>query len=432
MFLLLPWRVDVPQDRWPVMNWLILLALVAVFVHQMYDYAVYLDQEGVLSPSDSPRPEARPSSRHGRPGASRGPSSAPPTDERRIKSLSEAPGITHDLRLDSWSLKRLLGHIWLHGNPLHLLGNMLFLWIFGNALCAKIGNLRYLGLYILFGVVAGAAQLLSDPRPSLGASGALNGVVGAYLVLFFENEITCLFVFWPFIFLYVRWFAVSSIWMILLWLCWDIVGALWSGSNVGHIAHLAGFATGFGITLFLCAKGWITMEKYERSLVQMWQDRRRSRAKEPLDRAYAQLGLQMTEEELPEEAIATMTQPEPTDNPLSPPEPQPAPLSMGADGFIRTACGCGQAIRVTRQYAGRAVRCPRCRHAVVIPDRTDLFGPVPPLPPIAPPKPRKKQDKAIRFVCTCGKKLKAPAPYAGRLIKCPHCGTRLKIPTITT
>jgi membrane associated rhomboid family serine protease len=430
MFLLIPWRVDVPQDRWPVMNWLILLALVAVFALQIRDYVVYRDQEDASSRLDSSHSGTSAGPRRGQPGVSQGTPPARPPAEQGPKSMSEAPGITHDLRLDSWSLKRLLGYMWLHATPFHLLGNLLFLWIFGNALCAKLGNLKYLGLYILFGVLAGVAQLASSPHPSLGASGAINGVVGAYLVLFFENEITCLFVFWPIVFFYVRWFAVSSIWMILFWLLWDIVGALRGGSNVGHFAHLGGFTAGFGIALFLCWKGWITMEKYEKSLLQRWEERTRGREKKPLDAAYAKLGLHLTDEERQQEASAHATLPEPEAVLPPPVESSAAPIHVGAEGFIRTACACGNAIRVTRQYAGRTVRCPRCRQQIVIPNQTDFFGPAPPPPPTAPNVPKKAQDKCIRFVCTCGKRMKAPAKYAGRNTKCPRCGTRLKIPTI--
>ncbi len=209
MFFLIPWRVDVPQDRWPVMNWLILLALVAVFAVQVRDRI-----------EDDIRQDSRP--RAVQPGTAR-PAPAVLPDERPPEPWSEIPGVSQDLILTGWSLRRLLGYMWLHGNLFHLLGNMLFLWIFGNALCAKLGNVRYLGLYVLFGVVAGIAQLLSHALPALGASGAINGVVGAYLVLFYQNEITCLFAFWL-ILPYVRWFAVSSVWMVLFWLFWDVVG----------------------------------------------------------------------------------------------------------------------------------------------------------------------------------------------------------------
>jgi membrane associated rhomboid family serine protease/DNA-directed RNA polymerase subunit RPC12/RpoP len=400
------------------MNWLILLALVAVFALQVRDRVEYDMQQN--SRSRSLRPDASRPTPAGRP------------EEQQPKGWSEIPGISQDLILDGWRLKRLFGYMWLHGNLFHLLGNMLFLWIFGNALCAKLGNLRYLGLYVLFGVVAGLAQLLSHALPALGASGAINGVVGAYLVLFYQNEITCLFMVWLLIPVYIRWFAVSSMWMIFFWLFWDVVGALFPGdSHVGHIAHLGGFAGGFGIALLMCRKGWITMEKYEKSLLQLWEERKHGGQKESLAAAYAQLGLRPTEEELQQEATDSATPPEPEIVPPSPSEADPASIRLGADGSIRTACACGQPIRVTRQYAGRTVRCPRCRHPVVIPNNTNFFGPAPALPALTIRKAERTQDKHIRFICTCGKRMKAPAHYAGRTVQCPQCGIHLKIPTLT-
>jgi membrane associated rhomboid family serine protease len=418
MFFLTPWRVDVPQDRWPVMNWLILLVLVTVFVLQVADVIEYAARQ------DAQTHDSRPST-------PRATTSSKPSTEPRSPQLREPPGITGKLMLRGWSLKGLLGYMWLHGGLFHLLGNMLFLWIFGNAVCAKVGNLRYLLLYVLLGVTAGIVHLMVARGSVVGASGAINGIVGMYLVLFYQNEITCVFAFWL-ILPYVRVFTVSSIWMILLWLCWNVVGALLPGSShVAYFAHLGGFAAGFGITLLMCHKGWITMEKYEKSLLQMWEERRRARESEPLDVAYARLGLHLTEEELPQEASDPATPPEPEALPPSATEPEPAPLHLGAEGFIRTACACGNAIRVTRQYAGRTVRCPRCRHPVVIPAQTEFFGPAPALPPIVASKPKKAKDKHIRFICTCGKRMKAPVEYAGRSAKCPRCGARLKIPDLS-
>jgi DNA-directed RNA polymerase subunit RPC12/RpoP len=176
---------------------------------------------------------------------------------------------------------------------------------------------------------------------------------------------------------------------------------------------------------------WITMEKYEKSLLQMWEERKRGREKEPLEMAYTRLGLPMTDEERRQEAPAPAPLPEPEAVPLPPVESGPAPIHLGTDGFIRTACTCGSAIRVTRQYAGRTVRCPRCRQRVVIPNQTDFFGPAAPPPDAVTGALKKAQDNYIRFVCRCGKRMKVPARYAGRTAKCPRCGARLKIPHIS-
>jgi membrane associated rhomboid family serine protease len=121
---------------------------------------------------------------------------------------------------------------------------MLFLWIFGNAVCAKIGNLRYLPIYTGLGIIAGMSQLLFSGEGGLGASGAINGIVGMYLVFFPTNEITCYFLM---IFLLrpcVKEFSLSSYWMILFWLAFDIWGAMQGGGGIAYFAHLGGFAGG--------------------------------------------------------------------------------------------------------------------------------------------------------------------------------------------
>jgi len=397
MFILIPYAVDVPQDRWPVANWLIILATVCVFLLQTPDLAEVYGQANPL-----------------------------------IYGLSKVLpdvgtlGITDTLKLTGWGLKGLFGYMWLHGGLLHLFGNMLFLWLFGNAVCAKIGNLRYLLLYVLLGMTAGVAHLWFSDGSVIGASGAVNGVVGVYLVLFYQNEITCLFAFW-FIVPYIRTFAVSSIWMILLWLLWDIVGALSGGAGTAYFAHLGGFAAGFGIALLMCVKGWITMERYERSLLQAWRERRAPEQEGSFDAAYAGLGLPATNaEEHPPEPPSHTADPKPI--PLPKLDPPVARQTRSTGASIRTVCGCGQDVTVSRQYAGKTVRCPSCSQYVVIPQQSDFFGPAHQQADTFSLLPLPSHNRSIRFACTCGKKIKVPARYAGRFGKCPQCGLRLRIP----
>ena len=85
--------------------------------------------------------------------------------------------------------------MFMHGGWMHLIGNMLFLWIFGNAVCAKIGNVRYLPIYLGLGIFAGLTHMIFQGGPVIGASGAINGVVGMFLVFFPENSITCFWIF---------------------------------------------------------------------------------------------------------------------------------------------------------------------------------------------------------------------------------------------
>jgi len=415
MFFIFPWQVDVPRDRWPVVNWLIILATVGVFWLQLRDFAEY-------EASPTARQEYnRQLQRAVRPSAAEPP--IPASDEARLP-----PGITGELILHGWTLKGLFGYMWLHGGLIHLIGNMWFLWLFGNAVCAKLGNLAYLPLYILVGIAGGIAHLLAGYGPGLGASGAINGIIGMYTVLFYQNEITCYFIFWPLLpYLYVRQFAVSSVWMIAFWLFWDILHAFLAGAdaNVGYFAHVGGFAAGFGITFLLCRIGWITMEEYEKSLWQAWQEWRHGR-KDPYEKYFDRLTPPV--KELKEEAPAPAAAPSPPPKPIPMIDPVTGKTehSPADDKLVIVACACGKCIRATRQYAGKLITCPHCKAKVQVPG-VPMSGPFDLLKPPATTTSEVREGH-IRFRCHCGKGIKVPSRYAGRSGKCPRCGARIRVP----
>src|SRR5208283_1119595 len=129
--------------------------------------------------------------------------------------------------------------------------NMLFLWVFGNAVCAKLGNLAYPFIYFGLGAVAGLVSQLIHDRPTIGASGAINGIVGMFLVWYLVNQITCWYGYLFFGGGDAGELTVSSFWLILMWLVFDLWGAIRGGGNIAYSAHLAGFAAGFGLAIFL-------------------------------------------------------------------------------------------------------------------------------------------------------------------------------------
>ena len=399
--MILPWRVDVPEERWPVVNWLIIVAAVVVFFMQVAETIRIEKTHPEPQPSNGYR--APRDNTHAPPGPNA--IAAAPADDESVPAFS-----TFILR--GWSLKGLLGYMWLHSGLMHLLGNMWFLWVFGNAVCAKLGNFRYLGLYILMGIAAGIAHLLTSSAGALGASGAINGVVGMYLVLFPENDIIC---YWSPIIIYWRQFTVSSMWMVLFWLFWDVIGALLPGSTVAHTAHLGGFAAGFGIALLMLHKGWITMERYEKSLPRLWHERKERKAQQ---RRWAR--------NEPTPALNTaVAEPQPV--PAAPVRPVPhLDLNTGSvvvpdPHVIGATCSCGHEIRASRQYGGKIVRCPACRGVVMMPESIASAN-QPNLAALA------GDDGFIRFACPCGKRVKMPARYAGRRGKCPGCGASIRIP----
>jgi membrane associated rhomboid family serine protease len=93
---------------------------------------------------------------------------------------------THELASGAWTIATfvpLVTHLFLHGGWLHIIGNMLYLWVFGDNVEDRLGSATYLVFYLLCGIAAAIGQGLVDPAPMLGASGAIAGVLGAYLVL---------------------------------------------------------------------------------------------------------------------------------------------------------------------------------------------------------------------------------------------------------
>lgn len=159
----------------------------------------------------------------------------------------------------------------LHADLLHLLGNMLFLWLFGNAVNYKFGQLGFLGLYLVSALVGTLAHYGFENLPVVGASGAINGVMGAFLVYFPRNDVTVVWVLWlrPHI------STLSSGWIILLWLAWDVLYlAIGVQTNVALWAHVGGFATGFGIATLCALTGWVKSEADEQMLYQLLSRRR--------------------------------------------------------------------------------------------------------------------------------------------------------------
>src|SRR3984893_205692 len=114
---------------------------------------------------------------------------------------------------DNLHLFSLLTSMFLHGGWLHLLGNMLFLWVFGRNLEDLIGGTRFLVFYLVCGLVAGVVQVIANPYarvPTIGASGAIAGVMGAYLIKFPRSQIVSL----VFIFVFVTTVEVPA-WIML-------------------------------------------------------------------------------------------------------------------------------------------------------------------------------------------------------------------------
>jgi membrane associated rhomboid family serine protease len=141
----------------------------------------------------------------------------------------------------------VVASMFLHGTLLHLAGNMLFLWIFGNNVEDRLGYVGFLAFYLVVGVIATGAHILSDSNstvPVIGASGAIAGIMGAYLVLWPRARI-------------LTW--VPLLFFLVIYLPAGLVLALWFGlqfftnpnEGVAWVAHVGGFAAGVVLALAL-------------------------------------------------------------------------------------------------------------------------------------------------------------------------------------
>lgn len=143
-----------------------------------------------------------------------------------------------------FSFTTLVTSMFLHGGFEHIFGNMLYLWIFGNNVEDYFGRLLFLPFYLLCGIIASLIHLVSDPSsviPAVGASGAISGVLGAYMVLYPDSQISVLTRFGI--------QKISAKIMIGLWFVFQLVYALYSitgfEAGVAFWAHVGGFAGGY-------------------------------------------------------------------------------------------------------------------------------------------------------------------------------------------
>jgi rhomboid family protein len=151
---------------------------------------------------------------------------------------------------DRLRMSSILTSMFLHGGWLHLIGNMWFLWVFGRAIEDLIGSGRFLGFYILCGVAAALVQVFFNPYsrvPTVGASGAIAGVMGAYLIKFPRARITTL----VFIFIFITTVDIPAVFLLLYWFAIQFfmgVGSIGysqvSSGGVAWFAHVGGFLAG--------------------------------------------------------------------------------------------------------------------------------------------------------------------------------------------
>jgi membrane associated rhomboid family serine protease len=147
-----------------------------------------------------------------------------------------------------WGLpSTMLTSMFMHGGWSHIIGNMAYLWVFGDNIEHTLGKPAYLVFYLACGAAAAVAHLWSDPLsnvPTLGASGAISGVLGAYLLLYPTNGVNCLVIFGFFI----RTVTLPAMIVLGFWIVLQLFNGLLAptieGGGVAYWAHIGGFAAG--------------------------------------------------------------------------------------------------------------------------------------------------------------------------------------------
>lgn len=146
----------------------------------------------------------------------------------------------------------------IHADLWHILGNMLFLWVFGPVIEDRLGRFGYLLFYLCGGAAAGAAHVLFSKVMVVGASGAVASVTGAFLILC-PRVIVRTFIFFVFIGVY----NIPAMWYILFGVARDVIGFAHGGSHISYAAHLGGYAFGAPVALLLLATKVLAREDYD-------------------------------------------------------------------------------------------------------------------------------------------------------------------------
>jgi membrane associated rhomboid family serine protease len=175
-----------------------------------------------------------------------------------------------------WHVWQFLTYAFLHGGYMHIIGNMFFLYIFGNNINDKLGHFWYVLFYLAGAIFSGIGHTLvhlHSTNPTLGASGAVAAVTGAYLVLFPQTLITVLY--W---FFFIGTVEIPALWFIgLKMILIDNLIARYT-TSVAYDAHVAGYAYGIGLTLFLLATHIVSGSSFDLwAMIKQWNRRRRYR-----------------------------------------------------------------------------------------------------------------------------------------------------------
>lgn len=188
----------------------------------------------------------------------------------RANELTRKKYPMHALMLHKYdtAVWQFLSYQFLHASPMHLIGNLIFLWVFGNAVEDRLGKVGYLFFYLAMGVFAGLGHWLTSDAPVLGASGSVAGVTGAFLALFPRIRITFLYIFFL-----IGTVELPATIVVLFYFIKDIAFFSLDIGNVAYSAHLAGNIAGFAVGMLLLGTRLIPRETFD--LLSVWQHKRK-------------------------------------------------------------------------------------------------------------------------------------------------------------
>jgi membrane associated rhomboid family serine protease len=154
----------------------------------------------------------------------------------------------------------LFTSMFLHSGLLHLIGNMLYLWIFGNNIEDYLGHFRFIIFYVICGLIASLSQVFANidaKIPLIGASGAIAGILGAYLILYPRARILT----FVFLFVYIRLIKLPALYFLGFWFLFQLLAvSVGSKSGVAWLAHIGGFVAGVILIFILRRKRRIYIE----------------------------------------------------------------------------------------------------------------------------------------------------------------------------
>ncbi len=144
-------------------------------------------------------------------------------------------------------LSTLLTSMFMHGSFMHLFGNMIFLWIFGNNIEDYLGKIKFIVFYLLVGILAGLTHIVFNWNsliPVIGASGAVSGIMGAYLVLYPKAKVKTL----VFILIFITFLDIPASVFLIIWFVFQFTYG--AGDGVAFLAHIGGFIAGLGLIYY--------------------------------------------------------------------------------------------------------------------------------------------------------------------------------------